>query len=321
MLGSWHPTQVEVALSTQTLYRRSQIWTTVVFVAVVFGALVTSSEAGQAAPVWPLSGWLSFQPGVKGLHALQSHRYLGVLAALLTFWVALAARQLGATRPASSAPRLANVAMGLAGLQVFLGLAMSAHGLPPGLTFLHGMLAQGLFCVAAGLTAVLRPSWSDTPFIDEEEGAAISLKSIATVTVASLSLQILLGALHRHGLLGLIPHVALAMVLGVLVMFACIAVLTNYGQHAMLKRSAYTLLSLFLVQILLGVAAYLGRITLAEEPGRNAELLMIAGTVAHVITGALTIGSSLVFALQILKNVRPSGAGRAANSPSPAVSS
>ncbi len=53
-----------------------------------------------------------------------------------------------------------------------------------------------------------------------------------------------------------------------------------------------------LVQVMLGVGAYYARLNAERNP-----VAMVILTVAHVATGALTLASSIVLAIQIRRNV------------------
>jgi hypothetical protein len=53
---------------------------------------------------------------------------------------------------------------------------------------------------------------------------------------------------------------------------------------------------------MLGVAAYYTRLQAAQQP-----LEMVLTTVAHVATGGLTLASSVVLSIQILRNVTAQG--------------
>jgi hypothetical protein len=58
-------------------------------------------------------------------------------------------------------------------------------------------------------------------------------------------------------------------------------------------------LTITLIQICLGIVAYIARIDAAEYP-----LTMVLATVAHVATGGLTLAASVVLAIQIRRNVQ-----------------
>jgi hypothetical protein len=112
-----------------------------------------------------------------------------------------------------------------------------------------------------------------------------------------------LGAAYRHQALGIVPHIVGAMIVMLAVMMAGIAVLTQSGKHQVLRASASTLLAVTGLQIVLGIVAYLTRIsqTDAFAPGIGVVIF----TVAHVAVGALTMAASLVMTIEVFRYVRP----------------
>ena len=70
-----------------------------------------------------------------------------------------------------------------------------------------------------------------------------------------------------------------------------------------LRRAALTMVVVTLVQVLLGIAAYVSRIYTTESV--PPVPVMVLFTVLHVAAGAVTMASGVVFAIQIRRNVRP----------------
>lgn len=136
----------------------------------------------------------------------------------------------------------------------------------------------------------------------QRAGAAIEdrgwppLRSLAWLAPAAILSQIVLGALYRQKAMGIIPHVSWAFVATVLILMTGAFVLTLEAVTVPLKRLASALVATALVQVLLGVAAYFGRVA-----GSAAWLTPL--TVAHVVTGSLLLGIAMALAAQILKNV------------------
>jgi heme A synthase len=75
-------------------------------------------------------------------------------------------------------------------------------------------------------------------------------------------------------------------------------VLHQFPKHRALRPAAIGLLTITLVQVFLGIFAYIARLNAAEYP-----LTMVLTTVAHVATGGLTLAASVVLAIQIRRNV------------------
>jgi heme A synthase len=88
------------------------------------------------------------------------------------------------------------------------------------------------------------------------------------------------------------------LVLGVTAM----AVLLRHRDNKFLTRPALIASSLLLVQLMLGIAAY---ITRAESPyGAQPLSPMIAVTVAHVACGALVFAATILLTLRVFRVVR-----------------
>ena len=128
------------------------------------------------------------------------------------------------------------------------------------------------------------------------------LRMLAVVVPIAVLCQVALGAAYRHKLLGLIPHIVGALVLAGLVLIASLFVLIQYPRHPALKKAAHSLLGLTFVQVFLGIAAYMSRITYIETA--RPEPVMVLFTVLHVAAGALTMAASVAFSIQVLRNVR-----------------
>lgn len=158
---------------------------------------------------------------------------------------------------------------------------------------LHAVVSHLMF--AAGFVA-----WHETRR-SMREGAKVedagwpSLRALAVSTPVVIVAQIALGALYRHQLAGVVPHVTGAFVASVLVLMAGAAVFTLQDVTPGMKKWAGLTLGLLIAQVLLGVAAYFARVT---DSGQ-----LVAMTVAHVVTGALLLGVQCVLSTLIFKQV------------------
>jgi heme A synthase len=140
-------------------------------------------------------------------------------------------------------------------------------------------------------------NWQQGPDPVEDYGWP-SLRSLAVLTPVLILVQIGLGAGFRHRAFGLMPHVIGAMLVPLVILLTAIFVLNQFPKHRALRHAAVGLLTITLVQIFLGIAAYVARLNAAEYP-----LAMVLTTVAHVATGGLTLAASVVLAIQIRRNV------------------
>lgn len=154
------------------------------------------------------------------------------------------------------------------------------------------------------LCAVAVTVWSGSDPEVEDSGSP-PLRSLARWAPLVIGMQVLLGALYRHGFLGISLHVLGAMVAGALIMFSGISVMILPGVGPVLRRVSWGLLTVTFLQFFFGIYAYLSRIA-AEEAGMVSGVSHVA--VSHIVTGGLTMGLSVVLSLLVNRYVRPAEA-------------
>ncbi|MBI4889212.1 MAG: hypothetical protein HY821_01225 [Acidobacteria bacterium] len=154
------------------------------------------------------------------------------------------------------------------------------------------------------LLALITGRWwksSNSTFVD---GGWPSLRSLAMSAPVFTLAQIALGAAYRYKLVGVIPHVAWAFVAAIVLLMFGAFVLVQADAAMSLKRMAGVLISLVCVQVMLGVAALLARVARLEK-ARWMEI----STTAHLMTGALVLGCSLVLAAFVVRSAQPAQEG------------
>src|SRR6187402_2300548 len=108
-------------------------------------------------------------------------------------------------------------AVGSVLLAALPGGLLEAKKAPELAGLLHAISASIMTSVCA--VAALKLSWQGEPTIIHDEGSP-SLKALARATWIGLLIQTALGALYRHQIVGLVPHVAGAMLVMGMVMYA-----------------------------------------------------------------------------------------------------
>ena len=219
-------------------------------VLIVFGGLVTNTGAALAVPDWPstfghnmfLFPWSGMVGGVFYEH---SHRLLGALVGLLT--VALAAAlwpRGGRLRVLGIAALAAVIVQGVVG---GMRVLLTADAL----AMVHGPLAQAFFALVAAIAYVTSPAASRP-----HPASDAPLRWFAVAAAASVYAQIVLGALLTHaGWLWL--HVV-----GAIVVFAVVPLVTARARRSgdpVASSLARALLGLLVVQLVLGIGAFLAR--------------------------------------------------------------
>jgi heme a synthase len=287
------------------------------------GGLVTTYDAGMAAPDWPttygynvfLYPWQTWVSGPWNLFIEHGHR---LLAAGVVGPVMLALAAVVYFRESRSAVRwLTWAAAGgvvfqavLGGLRVRLDARLLAQ--------IHGCVGPAFFALAAALAVVTSRRWAQAA---EGGPAALPvgarLPRIATITAALAYLQIVIGSEVRH-----IPVTADAMRFRLAVLFHLVVAAALVAHGAMvwwraerearanpwLLRPARLLLVLMAGQLVLGAGtwvvnygwpAWLGELSTAAEYviSRQSPRQAVI-TTAHVAMGSLILVSAVVTALR-----------------------
>ena len=272
------------------------------------GGMVTSTDSGLSVPDWPTTyGWNMFtfplSKMVGGIRYEHSHRliastvgFLTIIVAVWTWWV----------EPRRWVRRLGFAALGAVILQGLLGGLTVLFFLPAPISIGHAALAQLFFCITLALALVTSPSWRATQAPPVDDAA---LRRVATATTLLIYVQVLLGATMRHTGAGLaiptfplafghvLPPVWTAAIgihfahrVGALVVIAAIFatavhVWRHHRERRELTRPAILLVLLVCSQATLGALVLLSGL----HPVINT---------AHVVNGALVLGTALVLALR-----------------------
>ncbi len=246
-------------------------------VVIVTGAYITSSEiaARQAQS--------SFVPNEI------VHLVLGGALLILAFGLAFLGRSL------PSATRVMGwIGAGFVALIVALG--WRGAPLSPAMGVLHALASHLYFAVAVVAVFTTSAHWNRAPEL--ADSGRPFLRPLAAATPPVVLIQIALGALYRHDVIGVLLHVAVAMAVALLALILASVVLQNYPRPPALRFSAGTLIGVILVQVSFGIAAL---VLVLLNFTDNAYF--IAATVAHVLVGAATLAASIVMAIEIWRSI------------------
>ena len=285
------------------LHRFSLIWTLATLFLVVAGGLVVSHEAGLSVPDWPLSYGKVMPPMEGGVFYEHGHRMVATTVGFLTIILAVWIQR---TDKRAWLKRLGWAALGIVILQGVLGGLTVLYLLPKAISISHACLAQLFFSLTVAITIFTSPSWKSALDCVEDSGFP-SMRSMAIVAPLLVLAQVALGAAFRHKALGIVPHLAGALVVTLLLLYFVAVVLTQYSQVSLMRKMALALTWTTLAQVVLGIAAYLTRLSvLGDQPAS----VMVGFTVAHVATGALTLAFTIALAILTLRFVHaPTEAG------------
>lgn len=262
------------------------------------GALVTSNDAADSVPDWPLAYGRLIPPLVGGIRFEFTHRVIAGIVAVLTTILAI---WLARVEPQRAARRLGWTALTLVFAQAILGGIRVLHGHPAQVATAHAILAQIFFLSVVSLAVCTSEWWRlSSPQLDDS--GSPRLRALAVWTTAAIFVQIILGAAFRHGAFGILPHIIGAVVVLFFVIWVGRTVRVRFGQSRDLRRCVAFLHAFFGTQFILGGAAYWAVLTVqgAAQP----TLTYVIISVAHVLFGALTLAASLLLTLSCFRLIR-----------------
>ena len=278
------------------------------FFLIIAGALVTSNDAGLATPDWPLSNGQFFPKMVGNLFWEHGHRMVattvGMLTIVLTIYI-LSKEKRQWVRRLGIFALIAVIAQGLLG-----GLTVKLM-LPLAVSTAHATLAQLFFCTTVSLAVFTSRSWIEArPQHEEKEN--VPLRYLCTAALVTIFLQLIIGATLRHSAPWdrqlptqlVLAHIGGAFAVTLILGGAAIAVLRRHKGESFLTRPAMLALVLLVVQLCLGLAAYLTRLASPNDPQPLNPMIGI--TVAHVACGALVFATTIVLTLRTYR-VLPAG--------------
>jgi cytochrome c oxidase assembly protein subunit 15 len=288
------------------LHRFALLVACATFFLIIAGALVTSHDAGLATNDWPLSNGQVFPKMVGNLFWEHGHRMVATTVGLLTIALVVF---LFAKEKRRWVRRLGLLALFGVIAQGLLGGLTVKLSLPLAVSAAHATLAQLFFCTTVSLAVFTSRSWmASRPLLDERPGPP--LRYICTAAAATIFLQLILGATLRHSATWdkplptdlLLTHIGGAIAVTLLLGSASLLVLRRYRGEPFLTRPALIALGLLVVQLSLGVAAYIVRAASPNDPQPLNP--MVGVTVAHVACGALVFATTIVLTLRVFKVLR-----------------
>jgi heme a synthase len=296
------------------LHRYALLLTAVTFPLIASGGTVTSAGVGMVDPTWTFAPFKLFtSEGLQelvnvGMMIEHSHRQIGwivgMMAIALAVWIAVTQQGL--------ARKLLGLWVLLAvGSQGLLGAAriwshtkagLISPDLGRDIAMLHGVTGQLVLCLMA-LTAALLAPCGVTTHIRTIPGAS-RFQRIALWTTLLMVIQLVIGVLLRH--LGGQIYLWLHVFFGAAVAAHVILVFVRSRQMEGVGRGLGTiLLSLLLLQVLLGVAAWWfgggsGMMYFTEKLTNERIVL----TTVHQFTGALLLMTSAVTTFRAFRHLR-----------------
>lgn len=288
------------------------------FLLLVAGGLVTSNNAGLAVPDWPTSfgSLLKMPEMIGGVKFEHGHRMLAEFVGLLTIVVAVWTWRVDQRRwmRALTISAVAGVVF-----QGVLGGLTVLNFLPPAISTAHATVGQIMFCVLAAIAVFTSKSWLDEPEQRISYQDARPLVRHSWMLLGFLILQLILGAAFRHvwtkwGPGGsnlwpthkivhafLYPHILNALFVAALILYLAMRTMSKHSAIVPLRVPAMWLLTLLVVQLMLGVAAYVTRVFQGINETQP-TLGLVASTVSHLANGALMMAITVVYTIQLYRH-------------------
>ena len=295
------------AQNLRSIYRFAVATSCCTILLLMAGALVTSNNAADSVPDWPLAYGRLVPPLVGGVRFEYAHRVLAAIVSILTLtlavWLARADERRLARRLGWSALALVIAQALLGGVRVLVGHpALSATA--------HAILAQIFFITVVSLSLYLSPWWQRNDVAQLEDSGAV--RSLTFWTTMAILGQLVLGASFRHGAFGISPHLVGAGVVTALVVMTGRAVKHSFRNVRELRLGVILLHSFFGLQVLLGGVAYWAVLRAGDNFQPSVTYVLL--TVAHVLGGALLLAASVLLMLCCFRISRPASAAAADSS-------
>ena len=183
-------------------------------------------------------------------------------------------------------------------LQGVLGGITVLTFLPWYVSSLHATLGQTFFSLLCLLALVTSQAWKQTRHLPVPGRKDRVIRMHAYGTIAALYVQLMLGAAFRHNGISVKWHILWAAAVTLLIAATGFRVLIEYGKYKGLRVPAVTVVSMLLIQLALGLAAYMTRVVWnANAP--QPVLSMVLSTVAHVAGGAILLATAWLLTAQV----------------------
>jgi cytochrome c oxidase assembly protein subunit 15 len=278
------------------LHRFALLTALATFPLLFVGGLVTSTGSALAVPDWPTTfGYNMFlyplSGMVGGILYEHSHRLLGAvvgfLTIILTLWLWLKDTR-GWLRWLGSLALAAVIFQGiLGGLRVVL--------LTPTLAIVHACLAQVFFSLLVSIAFFTAPEKPETP-TNPSVGDLRRLRRLCALTTALLYVQVVFGAILRHTGARLDAHLALGALVAIHVIVLTMHIWRHHVAEDALVRPIMLLCGLLMIQVSLGLGAYLVKYT--AMAAMVTPFVRISLTTIHLAVGSVMLATSVVLTLR-----------------------
>ena len=297
------PASVPEREARRPLYLFAVVVVFAVLALIKVGAMVTSTNSGLAYLTWPLADGEVWPADINSQGKWEmGHRYFGALIGLLS--VALAV-MLWLKESRTWLRWLGVAVVAVVTVQGAIGALGVFQNLPVWNSSTHGVLAQVILCAVTTIAFSLSPSWQVRFAVPA--GVAATSRKMTTLALVLVFVQVVVGAVVRHGnSQGLLwTHVLMALVVALAIVIAAAHAAGKFESDAGFQRLLKAVLLLIFVQICLGFAtlAVRGEGKWSATPAQIGRALTISG---HVVCGALTMLAATLLCAKSWRNLVPS---------------
>ncbi len=275
------------------LHRYVLFLTFAVFALIVAGGLVTSTRSGLSVPDWPLSYGQVFPPMIGGIRFEHTHRVIAGFVGLLTLALMLL---LFKAEKRSWVKKLGLVAFLAVVLQAVLGGLTVIYLLPRPVSVAHACLAQTFFALIAAMALFTSSEWLAGGRVESEKAG--SIRRLTATTTFFIYLQLVLGALVRHGDKN-DPVINYHYGVAFLILMHALFIVSKVGREPETSRRffrhAAVLGFMVIAQVFLGLGSF---IVTRQIETPSPTLAQVFFTTAHHGLGALILATSFLLMLR-----------------------
>ncbi len=267
---------------------------------IFLGGTVTSKEAGMAVPDWPTTfgeNMFTYPPsewkgdvGFEHVHRLAGAT-IGFIAIVLAGVVQWRERRLWVRRFAWGL-LIAVIIQGVMG-----GYRVKEDSLT--LAMVHGCFAQLFLSASACMVLFTSRAWKTSEESlhagGEPPAGGRMLFRLCVVNVVMIFMQLVAGAIYRHTGNGLMYHILGAVITTVMVSSVAMYVTGQQHDKPLLVRMATLLGGVFILQLALGVGAFI--FTMSGAKPTNAWQWVVPSL--HVVVGAGVLSASVVLTASV----------------------
>lgn len=286
---------------------------------IVAGGMVTSMDAGDAVPDWPLSYGSLLPPMIGNVFWEHGHRLVGMALGLFTIGLTVALARTEGRRWVRVLGYVALPAVcvqgALGGLRVKIVSSEALQDFlfvdPTGadveffrvaVAIVHTATAQSILCLIAAITLVTSRGW----WVAERPSASPytrRLRLMCVLTALFVFAQLLLGALRRHTDGPIIYHAIGAAVVAISVASVVRRVFVDFANVRALVRPAVMLLLLVAFQLVLGIASWMLTATAIVQSLHLPQIDGSAEFASAVLSGHVAVGAAML-ALCVVMTIR-----------------